>query len=290
MRRPSAILRAGAGRARVLTHRSRPAPAIRTAGRADWFARRWAWLAARCASISARPPASARPSPCSTRAGGAWPAAPTSSSPSPRPTAARTPPLCLADLPAVARQQVVYRGAEFEEMDLAAVLARRPAVALVDELAHTNVPGSGPHERRWQDVEDLLDAGIDVISTLNIQHLESLNDVVQQITGVPQRETVPDAVVRAADQLELVDMAPGGAAPPDGARQRLPGRAGRRRAGQLLPRRQPHRAARARAAVAGRLGRGGPAALPRPSTASPARGRRRNASSSRSPAGPRATR
>ena len=116
--------------------------------------------------------------------------------------------LCLADLPAVARRQVVYRGAEFEEMDLAAVLARRPAVALVDELAHTNVPGSGPHERRWQDVEDLLEAGIDVISTLNIQHLESLNDVVQQITGVPQRETVPDAVVRAADQLELVDMTP----------------------------------------------------------------------------------
>ena len=85
--------------------------------------------------------------------------------------------------------------------------ARRPAVALVDELAHTNVPGSR-HEKRWQDVEELLDAGIDVISTVNIQHLASLNDVVERITGVAQRETVPDAVVRAADQIELVDMSP----------------------------------------------------------------------------------
>ena len=92
-------------------------------------------------------------------------------------------------------------------MDLDAVLARSPQVALVDELAHTNVPGSR-HEKRWQDVEELLDAGIDVISTVNIQHLESLNDVVEKITGVPQRETVPDAVVRAADQVELVDMTP----------------------------------------------------------------------------------
>ena len=94
-----------------------------------------------------------------------------------------------------------------EEMDVDAVLARRPAVALVDELAHTNAPGSR-HEKRWQDIEELLDAGIDVISTVNIQHLESLNDVVERITGVTQRETVPDAVVRAADQIELVDMSP----------------------------------------------------------------------------------
>ena len=92
-------------------------------------------------------------------------------------------------------------------MDVDAILARRPQVALVDELAHTNVPGSR-NEKRWQDVEELLDAGIDVISTVNIQHLESLNDVVEKITGVPQRERVPDAVVRAADQVELVDMAP----------------------------------------------------------------------------------
>src|SRR5271169_2165009 len=94
-----------------------------------------------------------------------------------------------------------------EQMDLDAVLARHPEVALVDEFAHTNVPGSR-NEKRWQDVNELLDAGIDVISAMNIQHLESLNDVVEKITGVPQRETVPDAEVRAADQVELVDMTP----------------------------------------------------------------------------------
>ena len=82
-----------------------------------------------------------------------------------------------------------------------------PQVALVDELAHTNVPG-GRHEKRWQDIQELLDAGIEVISTVNVQHLESLNDVVQRITGVPQQETVPDEVVRPADQIELVDMSP----------------------------------------------------------------------------------
>src|SRR6266702_1663570 len=108
-------------------------------------------------------------------------------------------------LEVVPRQKLTYRGATFEEMDTDAVLARKPQIALVDELAHTNVPGSR-HEKRWQDVEELLDAGIDVISAVNIQHLESLNDVVEQITGVPQRETIPDAVVRAADQVELVDM------------------------------------------------------------------------------------
>jgi two-component system sensor histidine kinase KdpD len=111
----------------------------------------------------------------------------------------------LEGLEVIPRQRITYRGATFEEMDLDAVLARHPQIALVDELAHTNVPGSR-HEKRWQDVDELLDAGIDVISTVNVQHLESLNDVVQKITGVPQRETVPDAVVRAADQVELVDM------------------------------------------------------------------------------------
>src|SRR6201996_4833418 len=110
-------------------------------------------------------------------------------------------------LEVVPRKKLPYRGSEWEEMDLDAVLARKPQIALVDELAHTNVPGSR-HEKRWQDVDELLDAGIDVISTVNVQHLESLNDVVQKITGVPQRETVPDAVVRAADQVELVDMTP----------------------------------------------------------------------------------
>ncbi|MGB8651738.1 MAG: DUF4118 domain-containing protein [Mycobacteriales bacterium] len=111
----------------------------------------------------------------------------------------------IGDLEIVPRQSVSYRGTTFEEMDLDAVLARRPKVALVDELAHTNVPG-GRNAKRWQDVEELLAAGITVITTLNIQHLESLNDVVEKITGVVQRETVPDAVVRAAEQVELVDM------------------------------------------------------------------------------------
>src|SRR3954454_20282496 len=96
----------------------------------------------------------------------------------------------------------------FQEMDLAALLAAKPAVALVDDLAHTNAPGSGPNAHRWEDVEDLLAAGIDVITTVNVQHLESLKDVVEEITGRVEHEAVPDAVVRAADQVELVDMAP----------------------------------------------------------------------------------
>ncbi|MFG1964726.1 DUF4118 domain-containing protein [Nonomuraea sp. NPDC049028] len=113
----------------------------------------------------------------------------------------------LDGLEMVPRRTLVYRGATFTELDVAAVIDRAPKVALIDELAHTNVPGSR-NAKRWQDIDDILDAGIDVISTVNIQHLESLNDVVQQITGVPQRETVPDEVVRRADQVELVDMSP----------------------------------------------------------------------------------
>ncbi|WP_405505699.1 sensor histidine kinase KdpD [Streptomyces cyaneofuscatus] len=113
----------------------------------------------------------------------------------------------LHGLELVARRELEYRGATFTEMDVDAVLERAPAVALVDELAHTNVPGSR-NAKRWQDVEELLRAGIDVISTVNIQHLESLGDVVESITGVRQRETVPDEVVRRADQIELVDMSP----------------------------------------------------------------------------------
>ncbi len=113
----------------------------------------------------------------------------------------------LHGLEAVPRRTLTYRGSTFEEMDVDAVLARRPQVVLVDEMAHTNVPGSR-HEKRWQDIEDLLDAGITVLSTVNIQHLESLGDVVESITGVRQRETVPDEVVRRADQIELVDMSP----------------------------------------------------------------------------------
>lgn len=100
-----------------------------------------------------------------------------------------------------------HRGVTLEEMDLEAVLERAPGIALVDELAHTNAPGTA-HAKRWQDVEDLLAAGIDVISTVNIQHIESLHDVVEQITGVPQRETVPDGFLRRADQIEVIDLAP----------------------------------------------------------------------------------
>lgn len=113
----------------------------------------------------------------------------------------------VGDLPTIPRRTVSHRGVVLEEMDTDAVLARRPEVALVDELAHTNAP-DGRHRQRWQDVQELLAAGIDVITTINVQHLESLNDAVVQITGVPQRETVPDAVVRAAEQIELVDMTP----------------------------------------------------------------------------------
>ncbi|WP_228002867.1 sensor histidine kinase [Nocardia australiensis] len=113
----------------------------------------------------------------------------------------------LAGIERIPTKMVSYRGTELPELDVDAVLRRRPAVVLVDELAHTNAPGS-VHEKRWQDVEVLLEAGIDVVSTVNVQHLESLNDVVEQITGIVQRETVPDAVVRSADQVELVDITP----------------------------------------------------------------------------------
>ncbi|MFB7272118.1 ATP-binding protein [Streptomyces sp. NPDC056244] len=113
----------------------------------------------------------------------------------------------LHGLEEVPRRSIEYRGTTFTEMDVDAVLERRPAVALVDELAHTNVPGSR-NAKRWQDVEELLKAGIEVVSSVNIQHLESLGDVVESITGVRQQETVPDEIVRRADQIELVDMSP----------------------------------------------------------------------------------
>nr|WSX48556.1 DUF4118 domain-containing protein [Streptomyces sp. NBC_00974] len=108
-----------------------------------------------------------------------------------------------------------YRGGQYTELDREALLARRPQLVLIDELAHTNVPGGGRHPKRWQDVEDILAAGIDVVTTLNIQHLESLSDVVEKITGVPQRETVPDEFVRRAHEVELVDI------PPEGLRRRM---------------------------------------------------------------------
>jgi two-component system, OmpR family, sensor histidine kinase KdpD len=136
----------------------------------------------------------------------------------------------VAGLEVIPRKMVDYRGSMLPEMDLDAVLARRPQVALVDELAHTNVPGSGRNQKRWQDVLELLDAGIDVISTVNIQHLQSLADEVELITGSQVRERVPDWVVRKADQTELVDSSPealrrrmihGNIYPPDRVEQAL---------------------------------------------------------------------
>ena len=152
---------------------------------------------------------------------------------------------------------------EFTEMDLPAVLRARARRSPWSTSWPTPTCPALEHDKRWQDVEQLLEAGIDVISTVNVQHLESLNDVVEAITGVPQRETVPDSVVRAAEQVELVDMTPealrrrmahGNIYAPDKVDAAL---------SQLLPTRQPHRAARAGAAVAGRQRRRGAAALPR---------------------------
>ncbi len=110
-------------------------------------------------------------------------------------------------LPQIPPRSVEHDGFRGQELDVEAVLERRPDVVLVDDLAHTNTPGSR-NAKRWQDVEEILDAGVDVISTLNIEHLESLADVVESITGVPQRDSVPDHVVREAEQIELVDMTP----------------------------------------------------------------------------------
>ena len=113
----------------------------------------------------------------------------------------------LGDLEVMPRKQVTYRGVTLEEMDTEAIIARHPRVVLVDELAHTNAPGS-KHPKRYQDVEELLDAGIDVVTTLNIQHLESLNDLVASITGIRVRETLPDRILDEADEVEIIDIAP----------------------------------------------------------------------------------
>lgn len=120
----------------------------------------------------------------------------------------------LLGLEILPRRTSTHKGVTLTELDVDGALGRRPGVILVDELAHTNAPGSR-HEKRWQDVEELLDAGIDVYATLNVQHLESLNDLVAQITGVTVRETVPDAVVERADEVRLVDL------PPDELLERL---------------------------------------------------------------------
>lgn len=135
----------------------------------------------------------------------------------------------VGDLEVLPRKKIDYKGVILEEMDTDAVIQRRPAVALVDELAHTNAPGS-KHEKRWADVQEILGHGITVISTVNIQHLESLADVVQTITGVPVRERIPDSVLDDADEVEVVDMSPqalrarirhGNVYPPERAQQAL---------------------------------------------------------------------
>jgi two-component system sensor histidine kinase KdpD len=114
----------------------------------------------------------------------------------------------IKDLEIVPRRSITHRDTTFEEMDVDAVIARHPEVALIDELAHTNVPEIARHEKRWEDVTEILDAGIAVISTLNVQHIESIADAVESITDVKVRERVPDWVVRRADQLELIDSSP----------------------------------------------------------------------------------
>lgn len=134
----------------------------------------------------------------------------------------------IGDLEIIPRKRIAYRGVTLEEMDVDAILARHPAVALVDELAHSNTPGSR-NAKRYQDVAELLTVGITVISTLNIQHLEGLNDIIEAITGVRQRETLPDRVLDDADEIELIDIAP------DALRARL-------RHGNVYP---PERAQRA---------------------------------------------
>lgn len=114
----------------------------------------------------------------------------------------------LQGLDVIPRQRIEYKGHVLHEMDLNAVLARRPKLVLVDELAHTNAPGSR-HPKRYMDVEELIAAGIDVYTTLNVQHIESLNDVVARITRIRVRETVPDFIIDAADDVELIDLTPG---------------------------------------------------------------------------------
>ena len=150
----------------------------------------------------------------------------------------------IGDLEQVPRRRIEYHGVVLEEMDLDAVLARRPTVALVDELAHTNAPGSR-NAKRYQDVEELLRAGINVITTLNIQHLESLYDMIERFTGVKVKERVPDFVIAQADQIVNVDLSAEGLAGTAADRQGLSARSRRAGAGQLLHRSEPVAVARA---------------------------------------------
>ena len=157
-------------------------------------------------------------------------------------------------LEVVPRRIVTYRGTVIEEMDLPGILARAPALCLIDELAHTNAPGL-QHAKRYEDVEDVLASGIDVFSTLNIQHLDSLNDQLAELSGVRVRETVPDKALQRADEIVVVDVTPETLLERLRAGKVLPGGADRRRAQRLLPHRESRRAARDRAAPGCRRGR-----------------------------------
>ena len=248
------------------------------------------WPAGRLAGLPRRGArASARPTPCSTRATGARERGTdvvVGVRRDPRPGAHRR----AARRPRgrAPRDASTYRGAQFAEMDLDAVLARHPAGRARRRARPHQRPRLAATRSAGRTSRSCSTPGIDVITTVNIQHLESLNDVVEKITGVPPAR---DRAGRGRaggrpDRARRHD--PRGAAPPDGPRQRLRAGEGRRRAVQLLPGRQPHRAARAGPAVAGRPGRRGAAAVPRRRTTSPAPGRPASASSSPSPAAPRA--
>ena len=154
----------------------------------------------------------------------------------------------LADLEMLPARVVTYQGASLAELDVTAALDRRPELAVVDELAHANLPGER-HARRWQDVGELLANGIDVYTTLNVANIESLGEVVSRITGVHRAEPVPDAFVRAGE-ITLVDLAPSALRPPAGPGPGLPGRAGGCGVVELFPLREPRRPAGARAALA----------------------------------------
>ena len=149
----------------------------------------------------------ARPTPCWRRPDGPSPRGGRSSSATSSRTARPETPALLEGLEAIPPRPVEYRGVTLREFDVDAALARRPDLILVDELAHTNAEGCR-HAKRWQDVEELLEAGINVWTTLNVQHIDSLNDVIGGVTGVTVRETVPDRVFEQADDLELVDITP----------------------------------------------------------------------------------
>jgi two-component system sensor histidine kinase KdpD len=140
----------------------------------------------------------------------------------------RSTEMQLEGLEVIPRKRITYQGVVVEEMDVEAILRRKPSVCLVDEIAHTNAPGS-EREKRYEDVQVLLDAGINVVSTLNIQHLESLNDTIESITGIKVRETIPDSVLDEADEVILIDLSP------EGARARM-------EHGHIYPPEQAHRA------------------------------------------------